>query len=69
MAWKQQYQMLKSRNVENPGKKAMVQRYGGEDKMQRKSGPVLLLCDANSNLLDQDQGKFLSNTGMYNLGA
>eukprot|EP00957_Ditylum_brightwellii_P204912 15341355-Ditylum_brightwellii.AAC.1 len=70
MAWKQQYRILKSKQVENPNpKKQWCIDLEEKVKKSKKYGPVLLLCDANSDLMDQDLGSFLSSTGLYNLGT
>eukprot|EP00957_Ditylum_brightwellii_P163426 12442742-Ditylum_brightwellii.AAC.1 len=34
-----------------------------------KTGPVMLLCNTHSDILEGDLSSFLSNTGMYDLLA
>eukprot|EP00957_Ditylum_brightwellii_P067073 5091085-Ditylum_brightwellii.AAC.1 len=67
---KQQYQVLKSKKVENqnPQKQWCIDL---EKQIieWRKQSPVLLLCDVNSDLLDDKLGAFLSNTGLYDISA
>eukprot|EP00957_Ditylum_brightwellii_P076974 5849897-Ditylum_brightwellii.AAC.1 len=38
-------------------------------KEWKKDNPVLLLCNANSDLMDQDLSNLLSNAGLYNLST
>eukprot|EP00957_Ditylum_brightwellii_P140868 10730616-Ditylum_brightwellii.AAC.2 len=69
-AYKQQQCIMKSNNVTNPNPKK--QWYVDlEKKVQewKKKSPVLVLCNANSDLLGQDLGSVLSNAQLYDLSV
>eukprot|EP00957_Ditylum_brightwellii_P172649 13142454-Ditylum_brightwellii.AAC.1 len=69
-AYKQQVQILTTKGVPNlnPRKQWCIDL---EETIINwiRQGLVLLLCNANSDLLDGDLSNFLSNTGPYNISA
>eukprot|EP00957_Ditylum_brightwellii_P022929 1730446-Ditylum_brightwellii.AAC.1 len=68
--WKQQYQILKSKGVNNLKPKTQWCTDLEEGMKQwKKTGPVILLCNTSSDTLEDDLSSFLSNTGMYDLSA
>ena len=68
MAWKQQYRILKSKQVENPNPK----KQWDKDIVKflhslPKDDEKILMIDTNNNLDNRMFGEFVANSGLYNL--
>eukprot|EP00957_Ditylum_brightwellii_P103679 7899107-Ditylum_brightwellii.AAC.1 len=69
-AFKQQVRILTYKKVPNPNpRKQWCMDLEEKLCLWRCQGPTLLICDANSDLLDSNLARMLSNTVLYDLSA